>query len=299
MAGLKTEVWTGEVIRQLGKKSDFLNAIPDMSRYAKDDVIHINKLGVKPEVLINNTTYPIPVQDANDSDVVISLDKFQTKQTEISDDDVESLSYDKIGEYVKLHADALEETMIEKAAHAIAPAADTALTPVVVTSGAENAAGYKALTIADLIELKKKFDDQDIPQDPSQRILVLNSQHIADLLNANQAFQLQYQNITTGKVLNLYGFTIYEYAGCPYFYLNGAVWTKRAWNAEIQATDRRCSFAFYAPNVFKARGTTKFYNSLAATNPSTQATNFNYRNRFIAMPKESKQIAAIVSVDAA
>lgn len=298
MAGLKTEVWTGEVIRQLSKKSDFLNAVPDMSRFAKDDVIHINELGVKPDVLINNTTYPIPIQDSTDEDVVISLDKFQTKQTEISDDDLESISYDKVGEYVKMHADALEEKMLEKAAHAMAPAANATLTPVIVTSGAENAAGYKALQIADLITLKKAFDDQDIPQDPSQRILVLNSQHIADLLAVNQAFQLQYQNITTGKVLNLYGFTIYEYAACPYFYLNSATWTKRAWDATIQATDRRCSFAFYAPNVFKARGTTKFYNSLAANNPATQATNFNYRTRFISMPKLSAQIAAIVSVDA-
>jgi hypothetical protein len=298
MAGLKKEIWTGEVVRQMTYTGDFLTAVPDASKYADNDVIHINALGVKPDVLINNTTYPIPSMDTDDEDITISLDKFQTKRTTITDDEIEYITYDKVGEYVKSHAEALEESTSSKAAHAIAPAADAALTPVVLTTGAENAAGHKALLVADLIALKKEFDDQKIPQNPAQRILVLCPQHIADLLAVNQAFQLQYQNITTGKVLNLFGFTIYEFADCPSYYLvGGTTWTKVAFGA-TEATSRVGSFAFYAPNVFKARGTVKFYRRNAENDPDNQETSFNYKLRFIAMPKKSEQIAAIVSPDA-
>jgi len=294
MAGVKREVWTGEVVRAFTHTGEFLSEIPDMSRYVDNDVIHLVELGVKPDVLINNTTYPIPIQDIDDEDISISLDKFQTKQTEVSDDDLYAASYNIIAERTKSHAESLEEKTADKAAHALAPAADTTATPIVPTTGAANDAGHLKLLPADLVTLKQKLDDEKVPK--KGRILVLCNQHVADLLTTSESFEKQYIDNKEGKVLNLYGFKIYEHAACPQYYLDGSDWKKRAFGSE-QATDREASFAFYPQRMFKARGTVKYYLSEARNNPGTQANYFNYRLRFICLPKVNEAIGALVSPD--
>lgn len=294
--GVKKETWTGEAIRQFTHTGEFLQEIPDYSRHVENDVIHLVKLGVKPDVLVNNTVYPIPVQAIEDEDVPVGLDKFQTKSTDVSDDDLESASYQIIAERVKDHVESLEETTGDKAAHAIAPVGHTALTPIVATTGDANESGHKAMTVKDVIALKKAFDDAKVPK--KGRVLVLCAQHVSDLLTVSEAFQKQYKDIQEGTIVPmLFGFKIYEHANCPKYYLDGADWKKRAWGAEPVEGDREASFAFFAPRMLKAKGTLKFFNRLASTDPDTQTSRFNYKLRFIALPKTNEGIAAVVSPD--
>ena len=84
--GVYTEIWTGELVKMLrrGLEASWLDGIPDASSIVKNDVIHLVEVGVDPDVLINNTTYPIPLHALEDADISISLDKFQTKVTPIS-----------------------------------------------------------------------------------------------------------------------------------------------------------------------------------------------------------------------
>ena len=86
--GVLTEVWTGELIKALraGDVATFLDGLPDYSQYAENDVIHMIDVGGDPEVLVNNKTYPLDVQNITDNDAVFSLDKFQTKPTPVTDD---------------------------------------------------------------------------------------------------------------------------------------------------------------------------------------------------------------------
>lgn len=295
--GVKREIWTGEAVRAFTHKAEFLQEVPDQSRLVDNDVIHLGEMGVKPEVLINNTTYPIPVQESEDGDISIKLDKFQTLQTEVSDDDLESSSLAIIQEKNMDHVESLEESTGDKAAHAFAPQGHTAKTPIVLTTGDENDGGHKALTPKNVVALKKAFDDAKVPK--KGRVLVLCAQHIADLLNASEAFVKQYKDIQEGTIVPmLYGFKIYEHANCPKYYLDGADWKKRAFAADAVEGDREASFAFYAPRMFKCKGSMKSYFSEAKNNPATQANYFNYRLRFIALPKTQEGIAAIVSPDA-
>ena len=96
-AGVLTEIWTGELIKKLraGDVADFLDGVPDYSQYAENDVIHLVDVGGDPDVLINNTTYPIPVQELEDGDAVFGLDKFQTKATPVTDDELYASSCDR------------------------------------------------------------------------------------------------------------------------------------------------------------------------------------------------------------
>ena len=295
MEGVFTEVWTGELVKRLnaGLQATFLNGIPDYSANVNNEVIHLVDVGGDPDVLVNNTTYPIPVQDLTDGDIAIGLDKFQTKATRVTDDELYAISYDKFGSVVDRHREAIVTVKYKKFAHALAPYGHTAKTPVIQTSGeADTASGRKKITPKDIVALKRAFDNMEVPEDG--RVLVLCPDHVNDLLEQDQSFKEQYYNYTSGKLMNMYGFEVYTFVNAPYFNKNGV---KLAYNATPTATDHKGSFAFYRPRMFRAQGTTKMYYSEAVTNPTTQENLVNFRNYDIVLPKKMEAIGAIYSWD--
>jgi hypothetical protein len=295
MEGIYTEVWTGELVKKLnaGLQATFLNGIPDYSTNVNNEVIHLVDVGGDPEVLVNNTTYPIPIQDLEDGDIAIGLDKFQTKATRVTDDELYAISYDKFGSVVERHRDSIVTVKYKKFAHALAPYSHTAKTPVIQTSGEKDAvSGRNKLTPKDIIALKRAFDNMEVPEDG--RVLVLCPDHVNDLLELDQSFKDKYYNYTSGKLMNMYGFEVYTFVNAPYFNKNGV---KLAYNAVPTATDHKGSFAFYRPRTFRAQGSTKMYYSEAATNPQTQENLVNFRNYDIVLPKKMEAIGAIYSWD--
>lgn len=295
MEGIYTEVWTGELVKKLnaGLQATFLNGIPDYSTNVNNEVIHLVDVGGDPDVLVNNTTYPIPIQDLEDGDIAIGLDKFQTKATRVTDDELYAISYDKFGSVVERHRESIVTVKYKKFAHALAPYSHTAKTPVIQTSGeTDTATGRKKITPKDIIALKRAFDNMDVPEEG--RRLVLCPDHVNDLLEQDQSFKDKYYNYTTGKLLNMYGFEIYTFVNAPYFNKNGV---KLAYNAVPTSTDHKGSFAFYVPRTFRAQGSTKMYYSEAATNPQTQENLVNFRNYDIVLPKKMEAIGAIYSWD--
>lgn len=295
MEGIYTEVWTGELVKKLnaGLQATFLNGIPDYSTNVNNEVIHLVDVGGDPDVLVNNTTYPIPIQDLEDGDIAIGLDKFQTKATRVTDDELYAISYDKFGSVVERHRESIVTVKYKKFAHALAPYSHTAKTPVIQTSGEKDAvSGRNKLTPKDIIALKRAFDNMEVPEDG--RVLVLCPDHVNDLLELDQSFKDKYYNYTSGKLMNMYGFEVYTFVNAPYFNKNGV---KLAYNAVPTATDHKGSFAFYRPRTFRAQGSTKMYYSEAATNPQTQENLVNFRNYDIVLPKKMEAIGAIYSWD--
>lgn len=295
MEGIYTEVWTGELVKKLnaGLQATFLNGIPDYSTNVNNEVIHLVDVGGDPDVLVNNTTYPIPIQDLEDGDIAIGLDKFQTKATRVTDDELYAISYDKFGSVVERHRESIVTVKYKKFAHALAPYSHTAKTPVIQTSGETDAdTGRKKITPKDIIALKRAFDNMEVPEDG--RVLVLCPDHVNDLLELDQSFKDKYYNYTSGKLMNMYGFEVYTFVNAPYFNKNGV---KLAYNAVPTATDHKGSFAFYRPRMFRAQGSTKMYYSEAATNPQTQENLVNFRNYDIVLPKKMEAIGAIYSWD--
>ncbi|MDR1370933.1 MAG: hypothetical protein LBJ72_12550 [Dysgonamonadaceae bacterium] len=295
-AGVYTEVWTGEMIKAFRTSVEsigWLNKIRSYDQYAENDVIHFVDIGGDPTVLINNTTYPIGIESLADADKAISLDKYQTKATRITDDELYAISYDKMGSVIERHKEVINEKKYAKALAALAPASDTAATPVILTTGTDSTDGTKkTITRADIIALKKAFDKQKIPT--AGRVLVLCSDHVNDLLLHDQKFADQYYNYTTGKISNLYGFEVYEYEDCPYYTVSTK--TKLPFGTAPSATtDRQASVAFYAPRMMKAAGSTKAYLSEAKDNPTTQENLANFRHYFICLPLKNAAIGAIVS----
>lgn len=288
--GVLVEVWTGELIKKLreGLNGSWLDGIPDASSVVENDVIHLVDVGVDPDVLVNNTTYPIEIQELTDGDKAISLDKFQTKVTPVTDDELYAISYDKMARVKEAHSNAINDKKFAKAAHSICAAG----IPVIATSGdADASTGRKKLTIANLVAVKAKMDKLGVPA--VGRRLVLCPDHINDLLGISESFTRQYNlDPVNGRVARLYGFDIYEYSDTPVYNYDG---TKQSLGASEGSGKFHCSFAFYTGRIFKATGSTKMYYSEAKNDPQNQRNLINFRHMFIALPKKADAMVALIS----
>lgn len=292
--GVYAEVWTGEMVKALREflSGSWLDGVPDQSSIVNNDVIHLVDVGVDPEVLINNTTYPIPLQALDDKDIAIKLDKFQTKVTPVTDDELYAISYDKMSRVKESHSNALNDAKFRKAAHALCSQQNSKTTPVLKTTGeADPDTGRLRLTVNDLVSLKSALDKLKVPA--TNRRLVLCPDHVNDLLLTDQKFKEQFNiDRNTGKVGNLYGFEIYTYGDTPVYTTAGV---KKDLGTEASAGEFPCSFAFYTPRVFKATGSTKMYYSEASTDPEYQRNKINFRHYFICMPKKEDASAVMMS----
>jgi hypothetical protein len=233
---------------------------------------------------VNNTNYPIAVQTLTDQDISISLDKFQTKATPITDDELHALSYDKMSRVIDSHRDAINDAKFAKAAWNFCAAYNSATTPVLATSGTRDVAtGRLAMSRADLIAMKAAMDKLKVPA--QNRRLVLCSDHVNDILGWSEEFVRQYNlDNVNGKVGRLYGFDIYEASENPLYTTAGA---KKDLGAAAGTGEFKCSFAFYTPRAFKASGSLVPYFSEASTDPENQRNLANFRHYFIAKPKKA------------
>lgn len=300
MAGVYREIWTGELVQSFQPEieASFLNNIPDYSRYVQsssggeNEVIHLVDIGADPEVLINNTTYPIGYEELEDGDIAFSLDKYDTVATKVTEDELYAITYDKIGTANQKHKNAILAKKFGKAIHALAPASHTVATPVVGTSGAVKN-GKHLCSVDDIIDLAAAMNDAGIPDD-GNRVLVLNTQHVAGILKEVKNFYKDYANI--GKAAELkalfYGFKTYVYHNNPFYV--AATNTKAAFDAVFDpATHNVASVAFYAPDMFRAEGSTKFY--FDEPNTQTRMSLINFNHRYLVSPKKQRAIAALVT----
>jgi hypothetical protein len=302
-AGLYPEVYTAEVIKRFNTldTAGWRAGIPSKSQYTtitpdgEACVINLTYFGASPDVLINNNTYPIEMQELDGENIAINLKKFQTKVTPVTDDEVRGLSFDKIKAVQEAHVIKIDETKNNLAIHSIAPLNHTTTTPVLVTTGEDDGTGRLRLTIADILRLKKAWTDAKIPL--LGRRLVLCSDHVNDLCALEQKFADQYFNYVTGKIANLHGFEIYEYVEMPHYHVTNK--TKLAFGGVVTSSHQQASVAFHLQRVAQAQGGTKAYLSKASDNPQYQRNLLNYRHFDIVLAVKNEGIAAIVSGKAA
>lgn len=297
------EVWSARVIQLLTTQdvAPWLDGIPELDTEvlevgsgaaSESNIIHLPVETFQPEVLINNTTYPIALQAFTDTNVTIQLDKFQTKVTTLTDDQIIGASYARIDSATRGHVVQINSAKYRKALHAIAPAADGAKTPVVTLdlSGATTGSDKADLAYNAIIALKAKFDAQDFPVEG--RRLVLSTELENTLLLDRNRFGNLLANLNTGKLAPMIGgFEIFSSLSNPYYTSAGA---KKAFGTVPSGTDKRASVAFVKSNIAKKTGMTKQYFAKAADDPENQTNKLNYRHYFIALPAKAEQVGAII-----
>lgn len=262
----------------------WLNELTSMDHMVEYNKINLAKVGADPEVVKDNSTWPLTPAQRTDTGIEIPLATFDTKPTHVTNVQELETAYDKCESVVRQHAAALHTKAMLSAAYNICPASNSADTPVLATSGANRGDGYKKLTYNDILKLRTKFNKANCPND---RVLVLCPEHEEDLL-AEDADRYKTM-ITTGSIA---GFKVYvTNHGVQY---NSATGAKLAVGATTNAT--QCSFAFCKSEVMRCMGTIE-------GEPEQRWADYRgwllgFQMRFVAMPFRNKGIAAIYSATA-
>jgi len=281
-AKLTKEIWLAEIMEQFIPDTSFLSAARDLSSLVEYNVINLAEAGVEPDVLIDNTTYPVPFADRADTPYAIPLKTFDTEGTVIRNAEKYELAYDKLKSVVSQHKNALIKKYAQLAAYNYAPAEDTEFTPVIKTSGGENLSGNNKLTFDDVLALKTKFDLLDAPND---RILVLNPIHFNELAAADLTYMKQ---IFNGGLL--FGFKLFIFNKTALY--DATTFKKKAASA---TTGLLSSLAFIGSEVMRAQGTYDMFERL--NDPEQKGDIINFQMRGHALPMRNKYLGSIISID--
>lgn len=316
------EFWLSTVEKRLvsADQAPWLDGIAEIANNVQEieggseseqNIVYIPTTDFEVDILINNNSYPIPVQQYTDGRVSIQLDKYQTKQVPLSDDQTIGASYDLVSTATGIMTTNILEKKYAKAIHSMGPLHNVdGQTPVLKVTGKtgkkdaggndiiwQDEDGRLMLTHYDLVSFKRALGKLPKPYKwPIQgRRLVLCDDHYNDLLFDRDRFGDKLNDLTQGTVAPVIaGFQIYNYIDMPIY--DGT--DKLAFDEAAEDGQYQASIAFHVQNVGKKTGLTKQYFSPAGVNPGTQANTVAYRHYFICTPKRARYIAAIVSADA-
>lgn len=295
MAQIQNELAEKEMIKQFRHSNTWVSAVRSKNNWVSNDVIKIPSRGTAPKVIINNNIYPIVSNNREDGNIVVSLNKYETENTQVSDDELYALPYDKLSDVQSQHRETLEDDSQAHFLYSIAPAAhDATKTPVLETTGADDGTGRKRLTAKDLIEFRKTITKAPILTPNRNIMLILCADHIADLLLEDLTFKTQYQNIKDGLISKNYlGFEVYEDTNEVTYKDVAGTLTKEAFGATPQG--KAASIVAYKPNLVKAMGTVKRYASKAEDDPKNRKNEIGFRLWAICLAIKDEGMGAIVS----
>lgn len=286
LKNVKYEKFILKKFRHVGR---WIGEVTSKQSWVNNDVIKIPKRGgTAPKVLINNTVYPIVSNRREDKHVVVSLNKYDTENRTVTDDELYAIAYDKEGDVNLELKEELEETTVNHALHSISPSAPSADVPVLVTTGEADGA-RKRLTKKDVIRLKGELDNRKVPKDG--RVLVLNAQHANDLILEDAVFERGYHNRTSGDVtMKYYGFKIYEETYTPQY----VAATKAIIPFGSATEGKTSSIVFHKKSTCKAIGTVKRYARKSSENPEGREAKLGYRLWFGCFAIQDAGQAAII-----
>lgn len=284
--GLNKEIWLPELMEGFYADDSFLSEMRDMSAFVDNDVINLAEAGVNPDVLVNNTVYPISYSQRADVPIALSLDTFDTENTLVRNIETAELAYEKRNSIMYGHKQALRMTFMEKAAHAVAPSADSALTPLLQTTGA-GVGGFRNMTFSDILDLEERFDQAEIPTEG--RILVLNATHLKHLRLEDAD---KYKDmIKDGKIET---FKVYRLASKRLPRYNKTTGAKVAYGAAAApSTDTISSIAFHKDEVMRAQGSQDIFSR--EKDPELRGDMIGFQMRGLSLPIRGKGVAAIYS----
>lgn len=285
---IEKQIWISMLMEGFYPSRTFLTRSVDMTAMVEYNKINLVEAGVAPEVLVDNTTFPVPTASRTDTPLELPLHTFDTKNTVVRNVEAMELAYDKMDSVVRQHRNTLQTKTAAFAANSWAPQTNKDLTPVRTTNGNPNKQGLKALSFQDILDLDAWFRSQDI--DPSTMVAVLNPYHLADLMAEDMKL---YKEMLTGN--KIFGFDLYTFSQLPYY--NATSGTKVAFGTAAQDTDTQCSLFYCANEVMRADGDIEVF--ARYKDPEQRGDLIGFQKRFTALPIRNKYQAAIYSAKGA
>lgn len=294
MAQLQNELAEKELIKKFRHDNSWLSELTAKNQWVNNDVIKIPRQGAAPNVLINNTVYPILSNNRVDDFITLALNKYDTENTDVTDDELYSLPYEKVSDVQMQHREELEDKTASHALHSLAISAASANTPVLETTGPADGSRKRLIT-EDLIRLWKQLADLGVPLEG--RVIVLSTEHAADLMIEDSNRQKTWgSEWSSGNVpVTHAGFRLWVVVYSPRYAKVSTVWTKQAFEA---VTGRQASIVFYKKNACKATGTVKRFARMSEQDPENRKNTIGFRLWFIAVGLKDQGFGALVSADA-
>lgn len=295
MAQLYKELAEKEMIKQLRHDNSWVSELTPKQNWVSNDVIKIPRRGAAPIVLINNNVYPINTNNRDDDFISLSLNKYDTENTAVTDDEAEALPYEKSSDVQMQHREELEDKTAEHALYSLAPSEATAKMPILETSGEVNPeTGQKRLISADLIRFWKELTNLKVKL--KGRVLVLTAEHAADLMYEDSRRAKTWgEEWLNGEVPQSHcGFRLWVSTYSPEYLKNGADWEKQAFGADVVGAVK-ASVCFFKKHACKARGTVTRYMRKASDDPENRQTTIGFRVWWIAVGIQDEGFGAIVS----
>lgn len=281
---IEKQIWISMLMEHYYPGRTFLARSVDMTAMVEYNKINLAEAGVAPEVLVDNTDYPVGTESRKDTPLELPLHTFDTKNTVVRNVEAMELAYNKMDSVVRQHRNTLYAKTAAYAANNWAPSKTADLTPVRTTSGADNRQGVKALTFEDVLAMDAWFRSQDI--DPSTMVAVLNPYHLADLMAEDMKL---YKEMLSGN--KLFGFDLYIFSQLPYY--NATTGQKVAFGTAAADTDTQCSLFYCANEVMRADGDIEVF--ARYKDPEQRGDLIGFQKRFTALPIRNKYQAAIYS----
>lgn len=292
-AGVQKEIWLAEIIEDFYPVMSWLIRGRDMSALVDNNTINLAEAGILPNVLVNNTTYPVITVGRTDNPIDLVLDTLDTENTVVRNIEEMEAAYNKMQSVTKGHKDALRLMCYRRAAHAYTPASNTANTPVIVATGADDGTGRKRLTLQDLAKAQTAIEMIDGIDPDVTKTLVLSAKHKEDLILEDKDLFKAFANLATGRIFNLLNFSVAStYNGGAVY--NTATGVKKAFGAVAAGTDSLATSFFFADSeVMYADGEYDMFSK--QRDPGERGDVVGFQKRFIALPLRNKGIGSIYS----
>jgi len=289
---LKNTTAEKEMIKMLRHAHTWVQEIKSKQNWVNQDTIKIPKQGAAPKVLIDNTNYPIVKNRREDSHVIVSLNKFDTENTIVTEDELYALAYEKTSDVQVQHRETLEDTTAEYGLWGLAPQANSEADNlfVLVTTGEDDGTGRKRLTSKDVRTLQSKMNKKAI--DRNGRVLILCDDHVSDLLAEDKNFFTQYHNAVDGVLSKrYYGFITYEDSRTPQYH--DTTLAKLPYGS--LTVGRPSSVVFHKNVTAKAAGTVKRFARMAEDDPENRQNTIGFQLYHVIVSYGIEGSAAIIS----
>lgn len=273
---IEKQIWIAMLMEGFYPDRTFLTRSVDMTAMVEYNKINLAEAGVAPDVLIDNTEFPVPTASRTDVALELPLHTFDTKNTVVRNVEEMETAYAKMESVVRQHRNTLQAKTAAYAANNWAPEEAKELTPVKTTTGSGK------ISFEDILKMDAWFRSQDI--DPATLVAVLNPYHLADL--QLEDMKLYKAMLESNK---LFGFSLYTFCQLPYY--NQETGKKVAFGTAAAETDVQCSLFYSDQEVMRADGDIEVFAKYK--DPGERGDVIGFQKRFTALPIRNKYQAVI------
>lgn len=262
---IQRQIWAADIAENIFPDNSFMAMSRSDDAFVNEagNKVHLPQAGTAPNVERNRATFPATVTERTDTVVDYDLDSFTTDPSRVRDLEEMEVSYNKRQSILFNHN---EQIQTQVAAWMSYYWASHDAAQIVRTTGADRAAmaagatgNRKAITLEDILNVKRLMDKQDIPA--TGRVALLPSEMYNDLLAIDKVANRNYLGkplLADGALASIYGIDLYLRSDTVQ-YTNAATPALRAPGATALATANAGAIFWHSNFVRRAKGAIKIF----------------------------------------